>query len=617
MKKTISKQTKLKKYLELPLKLLSDGEKMEESKLLIRQEVVGTIVPMELYPKIQINQPNNISFMQEYPQEDNSPILIDNANISDLSTLKTNIFSSETLGVVSTSKEKDLKPFWNAQIKKQSEKSWLPIKTDSPDLDSNYWNVLSPKQGENSWFSITQTVPLNKNSQTISLPSSLHSQHAHMDLENTRYKSKKILIFPSVNQHLILQNWMAMYRWIYNRTVEIVNDRLNKKIKSAFDFKIVRDKCVRPTFKYHLHQYPDWYTGNKIPSRVLDGAIRTCCQNFKANISKLKEGSITHFNMRLKSKLNATSIVIANDCFSSKKNGFHIDVLGEIQSSEIFYTYPHHASFLKYEPKTNVYTLYLPILDFQVPYTKVNKEIGIDLGEKNVAVGYSPNQEIVKVGVMCRYRLKRIDKKIENLTSKISKMKNNKNKKRIKKLKTRRTQLYQRKKNLRDDLHWKTISFLTKNYDTIIVGDLSVQSIVQKLRDKRVKNTFHGLSLYMFKERLEWKCKMTGRIFIYQDESYTTQTCTQCGSLSKPQDRVYQCNHCKLVIHRDINAARNIWLRGHCDAEKRYKAKLKRLKGEYAKRSEHIVHHVQSTPMKKLFSKPQLRRCQSFNDFGC
>lgn len=413
-----------------------------------------------------------------------------------------------------------------------------------------------------------------------------------------------------MGQHQMLQNWMAMYRWIYNRTVEVVKDRLDKKVKNAFDFQLVRDQCIRKMYKYEKHQYPDWYTGGKVPPRVLDGAIKTCCQNFKSNMEKLKAGFITKFSIRMKSKKDSTSIVISNDSFSKTKNAFNLAELGPIKSSEVFFKYPHHSSWLSYDPKKETYTLFLPVLTFQVPLPMANKEIALDPGEKIFLAGYSPNGEVVKIGVMCRHRLMRIDRKLATLNSKLSTLKSTKRKNKLRK---RKYKLIQRKKNLRDDLHWKTISFLTKNYDSIILGDMSVQAIEQKIRDKRVKDTFRGLSPYMFKQRLEWKCNMAGREFVYQDESYTSQTCTKCGSLTKPKDRVYDCSSCKSQFHRDLNAARNIWLRWRCDANKMYTAKITKLRKLRDTGKRDIVHTVETIP-KTRFPKPGIRKCPSVND---
>ena len=45
--------------------------------------------------------------------------------------------------------------------------------------------------------------------------------------------------------------------------------------------------------------------------------------------------------------------------------------------------------------------------------------------------------------------------------------------------------------------------------------------------------------------------------------SYTTQTCSFCGSMYKPGlSRVYHCRNCEKSIGRDVNAAKNILMKG-------------------------------------------------------
>ena len=56
------------------------------------------------------------------------------------------------------------------------------------------------------------------------------------------------------------------------------------------------------------------------------------------------------------------------------------------------------------------------------------------------------------------------------------------------------------------------------------------------------------------------KCEERGNKLIIGNECYSTKTCTNCGSLNRPNDRDYKCSNCKLEIHRDLNGARNILL---------------------------------------------------------
>lgn len=40
------------------------------------------------------------------------------------------------------------------------------------------------------------------------------------------------------------------------------------------------------------------------------------------------------------------------------------------------------------------------------------------------------------------------------------------------------------------------------------------------------------------------------------------------------QDRTFTCSKCKTIFHRDVNAARNIWLKWRIQAEKEWKKLL-------------------------------------------
>ena len=43
---------------------------------------------------------------------------------------------------------------------------------------------------------------------------------------------------------------------------------------------------------------------------------------------------------------------------------------------------------------------------------------------------------------------------------------------------------------------------------------------------------------------------------------------------SPTQDRTFTCSKCKTIFHRDVNAARNIWLKWRIQAEKEWKKLL-------------------------------------------
>ena len=45
-------------------------------------------------------------------------------------------------------------------------------------------------------------------------------------------------------------------------------------------------------------------------------------------------------------------------------------------------------------------------------------------------------------------------------------------------------------------------------------------------------------------------------------EEFTSKTCTRCGQINEVGgSEIYKCSGCKLTLDRDINGARNIYLK--------------------------------------------------------
>ena len=74
-----------------------------------------------------------------------------------------------------------------------------------------------------------------------------------------------------------------------------------------------------------------------------------------------------------------------------------------------------------------------------------------------------------------------------------------------------------------------------------------------------------------FRTMLQYKCDHAAVWFEEVNESYTTQTCSDCGTLpnSRPKGiaglgiREWVCSDCGAVHDRDVNAAKNILAAGH------------------------------------------------------
>ena len=86
--------------------------------------------------------------------------------------------------------------------------------------------------------------------------------------------------------------------------------------------------------------------------------------------------------------------------------------------------------------------------------------------------------------------------------------------------------------------------------------------MVKNSNNRYLNRSLLQLKHYQFQQRLKSKCEVRGCRMEICTEEYTSKTCGRCGELNdvKALD-VYSCNKCKLVIDRDVNGARNIYIK--------------------------------------------------------
>jgi putative transposase len=120
--------------------------------------------------------------------------------------------------------------------------------------------------------------------------------------------------------------------------------------------------------------------------------------------------------------------------------------------------------------------------------------------------------------------------------------------------------------NRRNDFQHKLSHRLVHEFDYIAVGNVNAAGLAKTNLAKSVLDA--GWS--SFRCKLAYKAVKHGAWFEEVNESFTTQTCSSCGTLpdSRPKGiaglgiREWQCSHCGCVHDRDTNAALNILRRG-------------------------------------------------------
>jgi len=97
-----------------------------------------------------------------------------------------------------------------------------------------------------------------------------------------------------------------------------------------------------------------------------------------------------------------------------------------------------------------------------------------------------------------------------------------------------------------------------------VIGNLSTKDIIRKgnYLNKKVKRIASLMRLYIFKQRLQFKCKERKIGYEEIDEAYTSKTCSNCCLYNSNlgSSKTFNCNICGKRIDRDVNGARNIML---------------------------------------------------------
>jgi len=173
--------------------------------------------------------------------------------------------------------------------------------------------------------------------------------------------------------------------------------------------------------------------------------------------------------------------------------------------------------------------------------------VGIDLGLKDFAT-LSNGQKIEAQHTYRKYQ------------QKLSVAQPSKQKQRVK-------SIHAKIKNIRSDFLHKLSRQLVNNHSAIFVGNVNAKGLAKTKLAKSVLDA--GWSA--FRTMLNYKSQQAGVLFEEVNESYTTQTCSCCGSRhNSPKGRAglrireWTCQDCGTIHDRDVNAAKNILAAGHC-----------------------------------------------------
>ena len=205
--------------------------------------------------------------------------------------------------------------------------------------------------------------------------------------------------------------------------------------------------------------------------------------------------------------------------------------------------------------------------------------LALDPGVRKFLTGYSPQGSIVQVANnanrvldKCLRRIDRTKLALVQVSTKVYTVQ----RRRRQALRRARRKYYgaeARAKETVKNLHYNAAHWLLARYKRLLVPTFSSHSCVSRTsrrgKSKKglprcVKRRMQMLRFSMFVQRLvQTAAFYPGAEILRGSEAYTSMTCTCCGELNESlgASEVFACDACGLVIDRDVNGARNVYLR--------------------------------------------------------
>ena len=391
-------------------------------------------------------------------------------------------------------------------------------------------------------------------------PSSILSAAGCPDSGATEQQSRRIRVYPTTQQKLMLRTWLDASRWVYNKTVEILRSGVPAVWKRIAKAVMAELKLLRP----------EW---EAVPYQVKRTAVRDACRAM-SNVKKFNKRLGTakargerldedfaelHFRSRKNPK---QSCYIPADAVSD--NGIYYTILHHLRMAEGIPEYPKESRLVR---ERGQYWLVVPHpaqCDIETPCG--DGAVALDPGVRTFLTFFSET-ECGKIGYRVFGRIQRLCHWLDGLISRTDTEPDRHRRRRM-----RRAQARMRQKitNLVDELHWQTSRWLTGNYKVILLPSFETQDMARRAGRKiRSKTARMMLSFrhYEFKQRLLWKAWQRSALVVEVNEAYTSKTRSWDGSVEeKLGGQAVIRDESGFGMDRDVNGARGIFLRALVDS---------------------------------------------------
>ncbi len=380
-------------------------------------------------------------------------------------------------------------------------------------------------------------------------------------------KSMKIRLHVRKDRdHETLRKIFGTVRWTYNKSVKRFRKKEERPNKLTYCREFVN--LDSPAVKKH-----PWLA--EVCYDIRERAVNDFFDSLKGNWTKIKNGTIKKFDFkyRSKKKQNSETFYVRHQ-WIRHKTPHSITIKLPNMKKMVFwipknsYNGPILMDCIFQRKWTGEYSLCIPHI-----YEVENQDHLKNIRVCSIDPGVRTFNTIYDVTGNCAYeiapgdmnRIVRLCISADKLTSKRDKAPNARKRYSYKRALRRHLA---RIRSLVNETHKQLAKFIATNYDLVMIPKFETSQMIKKGARKICSSTVRQMlkwAHYRFRMKLLFKCRQYGCKVAFVNESWTSKTCSSCGFIDHKLGgkKVFSCPQCKMIMDRDINGAKNIFLKNY------------------------------------------------------
>jgi putative transposase len=334
---------------------------------------------------------------------------------------------------------------------------------------------------------------------------------------------------------------------MYNQTISMM------KLSFEQTGETVKYITFRKSWYDQLCTENEWV--KDIPSNIMYEAMRKASHDYIMCLKKRKAKQVSKLPCCRKGLKQTFSLL--KNCIN--KDGIYTRRLGKMEFSEELPKEKHDCRVMF---KYGRWYLLVPVSIQQHAEQSGENQArvaAIDPGVRTFATVFSHNG-IAQVGEGSFRRIVRLAHSLDKLLSEITKAKARKKKR----LKRAANSLRRKIRDLVEDMHYQTLGWIFRNFDTLILPECNFTSAVSRIRRRIRKKSVRSLLTWAFglfrKRAVSVAGRIGGRVFVV-DEAYTSKTANWTGEIVHNLGGARSISSGGLRFDRDVNGALGIYLK--------------------------------------------------------